>query len=434
MNRPRRTRPNRPAAIRRVIAAIAAVAVVAASCADDTATPRPQPTTTAAPVGEGTTTTVAPAATGTTTTDAPVDLDAVSVSLREVASVDSPTSMAARPGSDLLYVTQRPGTVVSLRPDGDRLRVVADPALDLTDRVGSEGLEQGLLGAAFSPDGNTFIASYTNSDGDSRVDAFTMRGDVPDPRSRRELLALDQPHANHNGGSVAFGPDGFLYLGFGDGGSQGDPDDNGQNPGTLLATILRIDPMRPGADPYAVPDDNPFVGGGGRPEVWAYGLRNPWRFSFDRDTGDLWIGDVGGSQREEIDRLPAVDGRNAGRGVNLGWPLREGLRNDDGREGDRSRLVDPLIDISRDGGVCSVVGGYVYRGRAIESLRGVYLWSDYCDSALRLSTVTSPDGRSARTRRVDSARADQLVSFGQDDDGELYTLSLSGAIHRIVSS
>lgn len=427
-------------AARRSLVAALALALLAGACSDDSTTATPPTSTTTATTTTATTATTGEVAPSTTTAAGPTtDLAGVAMALRKVAEVDSPTSFTPRTGTTTVYVTEKVGRLRSLRPDGDNLSLDATPVLDISDTVGSDGLEQGLLGAAFSPDGSTLVVSYTNRDGDSRVDAYGMSnggtGDEVDPGTRRQLLAIAQPFDNHNGGNVVFGPDGYLYLGYGDGGSQGDPSGNGQNTKVLLAKILRIDvlPVEALALPtkltYSIPPDNPFAdGSAGRPEIWLYGVRNPWRFSFDRLTGDLWIGDVGGSDREEIDLLPATDGRNAGRGLNLGWQLREGFKDTD-RDGNRSGLTDPITDEPHENGVCSITGGFMYRGSAIPKLQGVYLWSDFCDSKLRGMTVDV--GGNPTVRRFDDVAGDQITSFGQDDTGELYVLSLNGSISRI---
>ncbi|MBA3622356.1 MAG: PQQ-dependent sugar dehydrogenase, partial [Euzebyales bacterium] len=286
--------------------------------------------------------------------------------------------------------------------------------------------ERGLLGIAFSPDGDTLYASYTNRDGDSRLDAYRMDGGRAAPGSRRELLAVAQPFSNHNGGNVVTGPDGMLYLGLGDGGGSGDPDGNAQDLGTLLGSLLRIDPGGGGdGRPYGIPDGNPFVDReGARPEIYAYGLRNPWRFSFDRDTGDLWIGDVGQGELEEIDHSP--EGQAAG--VNYGWDRFEGTRPYEG--GPRGALAFPVFEYSHDEG-CSVTGGYVYRGRALPALRGAYVFSDFCAGGLR--ALRPRDGQAARAVDL-PGKVSSVVSFGEDAAGELYVLSLDGPVYRLAAS
>ena len=209
--------------------------------------------------------------------------------------------MAVRSGDTALYVAEKTGKVVAVR-DG-----IVDPVpmLDLSEEV-SLGGEQGLLGLAFSPDGRDVYVNFTDTNGDTHITGYAMRGGQADTATRRDLLVVDQPYSNHNGGNLVFGPDGYLYIGLGDGGSGGDPQGNGQSLSTLLGKMLRIDPTPFGDRPYRIPTDNPFVGHvAARPEIWAYGLRNPWRYSFDRLTGDLWIGDVGQSAWEEVDVQPS---------------------------------------------------------------------------------------------------------------------------------
>ena len=245
-----------------------------------------------------------------------------------------------------------------------------------------------------------------------------------DQSSRRELLFVKQPYPNHNGGQLAFGPDGDLYIGLGDGGSEGDPHDNGQSLRTLLGKILRISPRPAGGKPYGIPPGNPFAGrGDAQPEIWAYGLRNPWRFSFDPATGDLWIADVGQDSWEEIDRQP---GGSSG-GQNYGWNRLEGTHPYHGQP--PSGTVPPVVEYSHDGGACSVTGGYVYRGSALPELRGSYLYGDYCAGWL---AAVATSGDSVSQPRQLGVRVPQLSSFGVDQAGAIYALSLDGPIYRLV--
>jgi glucose/arabinose dehydrogenase len=252
------------------------------------------------------------------------------------------------------------------------------------------------------------------------------------PASRREVLAVAQPQSNHNGGELAFGPDGNLYLALGDGGNAGDQgpghvsDGNGQSLGTLLGKILRINPTPTATAAYTIPPDNPFVNtAGARPEIWAYGLRNPWRFSWDKATGDLWIGDVGQDAWEEVDLATKASG--GGRGVNYGWNVFEGTHRY--RDGDAPGAVPPIFDYSHSGGNCAVTGGYVYRGSAIPALRGGYLFADYCGGSLR-GLVAGADGKVAQ-QRIFPVTQSAINSFGQGADGELYVLSDEGSVSRI---
>ncbi|MDD9370881.1 MAG: PQQ-dependent sugar dehydrogenase, partial [Acidimicrobiales bacterium] len=369
------------------------------------------------------TTTTAPDANGVDLPDGAAPLADIELTLTEVAEADSPTALVARAGTDTVYVAERAGRVRPLAADG----TLGEPILDISDDVVTD-VEQGLLGIEFSPDGGTLYVSYSVApDGDTRVDAYTMASDEVDLASRRELLAVEQPFANHNGGDLAIGPDGYLYIGLGDGGDAGDPEGNGQNTQALLGKILRIDPSRPGdGTEYAIPADNPFADGqDGAPEVWLYGVRNPWRFSFDAETGDLWIADVGQESVEEIDLLPAADG--GGSGANLGWNEMEGAHPYDGGSNPEGAIL-PLFEFDHSDGGCAITGGVVYRGSAIPQLAGAYLFSDYCDGRIR--AVRAADGVVVEERIFD-AEGTELVSFGEDAQGEVYALSLDGTIYRI---
>jgi glucose/arabinose dehydrogenase len=390
--------------MRRALALLAA-AVLAGGCASrqpEASSPSP----TGAP---------SPSSTGTPTGTPAPDPAAARVRLVPVATLQEPLGMAVRTGDESLYVAQKTGELVAIRPDGD-VRTV----LDLSDEV-SGGGEQGLLGAAFSPDGGFLYVNYTDLAGDTRVHEFAMRGDAVDPSSRREVLRVDQPYSNHNGGHLAFGPDGYLYIGLGDGGSGGDPEDNAQNLGRLLGKMLRIAPRPADGRPYGIPPDNPFVGrDGARPAIWAYGLRNPWRYSFDRETGDLWIGDVGQDEVEEID----VQAAGSAGGENYGWDGFEGSMRFE--EPYPQGAVPPVYEYGRALGG-TVIGGFVYRGSAIPALRGAYLFGDLFNPDVRI-LVPSADGfRHAEL----GVTVDNLVSFGEDHAGELYLLSLSGPVYRL---
>jgi glucose/arabinose dehydrogenase len=347
------------------------------------------------------------------------NLARVRVRLVEVATLDEPLAMAVRPGDDGLYVAEKAGAVRVVR-DGS---VDPRPVLDLTGQV-ALGSEQGLLGIAFSPDGEHLYVNLTDTNGDTRIFSFRMRGTRADPSTRRQILAVGQPFANHNGGHLAFGPDGYLYIGLGDGGSAGDPEGNAQSLGTLLGKMLRIDPSPTGPRPYEVPPDNPFVGrSGARPEIWAYGLRNPWRYSFDLATGDLWIADVGQSAWEEIDLQPA----GSPGGENYGWDRMEGAHP---FEGDRPPdAVGPIHEYSQETGGCTVVGGYVYRGSAIPDLVGAYLFADFCLGSIEALRV---DGDRVVAHRSLGPVVPLISSFGQDAGGELYVMSLEGPLYRLA--
>jgi glucose/arabinose dehydrogenase len=317
--------------------------------------------------------------------------------------------------SGRLFVIEQPG----------RIRIVANgtlapaPFLDISSRVLSGG-ERGLLGLAFHPayarNGRYFV-NYTR-----RPDHFTVIAEYrvsSDPnvseRAERVVLVIEQPsYTNHKGGMIAFGADGFLYIGMGDGGSGGDPQNRAQNPQELLGKMLRIDVNR--GSPYAIPPDNPFVGGGGRAEIWALGLRNPWRFSFDRQTRELWAGDVGQGAWEEIDVIR--------RGGNYGWRIMEGAHCYDPPQCDRQGLELPVAEYAHDSGRCSVTGGYVYRGTAIPRLAGMYVYGDYCSGEIF--------GLRGATRRVLLDTNLRISSFGEDQAGEVYVVDYEGGVYRLI--
>jgi glucose/arabinose dehydrogenase len=354
---------------------------------------------------------------GGTATDEP--LSAARIRLEPVATLDQPVALAVRTGDPTLYVAERTGRVVAIRGG----QVAAEPVLDLSGAV-SLGGEQGLLGLAFSPDGRFVYVNYTDVSGDTRVVEYRMGADRADPRSGRQVLFVDQPFGNHNGGNLAFGPDGDLYIGLGDGGGAGDPNGNAQSLGSLLGKMLRIDPRPDGSAPYTIPADNPFVGRSGvRPEIWAYGLRNPWRYAFDRETGDLWIADVGQNAWEEIDRHPT----GAPAGENYGWSLVEGSHRFSGDA--PAGAVAPVYEYSQAGGGCTVIGGVVYRGGDIPGLEGAYLFADLClgaIEAIRLGVGGCVE------HAVLGPTVPQVSSFGEDAAGRAYVLSLGGSVYRIT--
>ena len=342
-----------------------------------------------------------------------------------VRGLDRPLGLVdAGDGSGRLFVLEQAGRVLIL--DGGELR--ATPFLDLTGRVSCCG-ERGLLGLAFHPDydrtGELFVA-YTDTRGDSVVSRFAVSQDPnrADAGSELEVLTVAQPFANHNGGHLAFGPDGFLYVGLGDGGGGGDPQNNAQQLDTLLGKILRLDV---GGRPFAVPPDNPFAGSAGaRPEIWAYGLRNPWRFTFDRRTGDLWIGDVGQDRREEIDFQPA----SSGGGENYGWRRLEGSLCFEPPAGcDDGSTVAPVLEYDHGQG-CSVTGGFRYRGPSAPGLIGIYLFGDFCSGRI-WGASRSGDGGWSAVELADTNLS--IASFGEDARGEVYVVDLGGAVYRVTS-
>lgn len=349
--------------------------------------------------------------------------DEPSLVLTPVASLTDPMALVARPGTGGdLYVATREGQVWLISADGDE---PPEMVLDISDRTNPE-CEEGLLGIAFSPDGSKLYVSSTGLRGDSLIVEYPMSGQWVQADAGREVLSVDQPACNHNGGHIAFGPDGYLWFGLGDGGGRDDMFGHGQNLDSLLATMVRIDPAAAGDSDYSIPADNPFVDGGGRAEIWAYGARNPWRFSFDRDTGDLWIGDVGQNTWEEIHVLPASAGWVPG--ANLGWPLFEGDERFSGTA-TPDDLDFPAYVYHHDDG-CSITGGHVYRGSAIPHLVGTYVFGDFCVGRIWGLTI---DAR-GNANRVDldlSVPQVTLVSFGEDASGELYVLSFDDTVYRL---
>ena len=335
-----------------------------------------------------------------------------------VGGLEQPVFLThAGDASGRLFVVEQAGRILILAPGG----LLPEPFLDIRDRVRAGG-ERGLLGLAFHPrfarNGRYFVYYTRQQDGASVLAEYRVSPD-PDRSRRRQrvLLRVPQPFSNHNGGMIAFGPDGLLYVALGDGGGGGDPGNRAQDPDQLLGKILRIDV---GGRPYRIPESNPFVGGGGRPEIYALGLRNPWRFSFDRANGRLLAGDVGQGHREEIDLIR--------RGRNYGWRILEGTRCYRPRENcDRTGLEPPLTEYRQRGARCAVTGGYVYRGRAIGELRGTYLFADFCSGEI----FGLRQGR--RSILLDSDLT--IASFGEDEAGELYVLDHSGgAVHRIAGT
>ncbi len=319
---------------------------------------------------------------------------------------------SAQDGSGRLFIIEKYG-VIRIYQNG---QLLDQPFLNIDDRVNDSGNEMGLLGLAFHPNfeqNGWFYLNYTGDGGDTRISRFQASGNTADPASEKVLMVVSQPFPNHNGGAVAFGPDGYLYLGLGDGGAAGDPFKNGQNQNTLLGAILRIDVNN--GDPYSIPADNPFGN-----EVWAYGLRNPWRISFDRVTGDLWIGDVGQGRWEEIDYLPA----GSPGGANFGWSVMEGGHDYDGVFQDGMLL--PVAEYSHDFG-CSVTGGYVYRG-SMPEWNGIYLYGDYCRGTVWGLILSNGQWQS----QVLFEAGLRITSFGEDESGELYLLSDDGSVYVLA--
>ena len=346
---------------------------------------------------------------------------------------DAPTYVSGVPGSGRLVVVERRGIVKTIRGG----KVQRRPFLDIRSRVTSGG-ERGLLSIAFAPNYVTsrlFYVYYTDLRGALTIEEY-RRSDDPDradPASRRVVLAIPHPNHNHNSGQLQFGPDNYLYIGTGDGGNQGDPNGNAQNLKVLLGKILRIDPRGAAAGDHAIPPDNPFVGQDGvPPEIWAYGFRNPWRFAFDRVTGDLAIGDVGQDEQEE------VNFRRRGRaaGANFGWDSCEGIQafppRSDPRRGCAVRdSVRPSILLNHADGYCSVIGGFVVRDRRLDALYGRYVYGDFCMPSIR-STVLVQGG--SLDDKPTGLRIPALSSFGQDSRGRIYAATLDGRVWRIAAT
>ena len=347
------------------------------------------------------------------------------------SGLSKPLLLADPPdGTARLFIVEQTGRI-KIMLNG---HIRSTPFLNLAGKV-STGSEQGLLGLAFHPNFKTnrkLYVDYTNTHGNTVIAEYKVSAtnkNVVDTSTRRQLLWIDQPYANHNGGMLAFGPDGYLYIGMGDGGGAGDPGGRAQNKSSLLGKILRIGVNHPSPGlPYRIPSGNPFVGVAGRDEVWQYGLRNPWRFSFDRSTGDLWIGDVGQDNWEEVDHATAASG--LGKGVNWGWDVFEGTHcyppsvsscNGSGK-------TAPLLDYDHSGR-CSITGGYVYRGSEIPALQGGYVFGDFCSGEI---WVVAANAAAPATPTLLLNTSLSISSFGQTSAGELYVVDHGGRLYRIV--
>jgi glucose/arabinose dehydrogenase len=399
----------------RVAAVVVAVVLVAVAC-QPTQPGIPSPAPRTLPPGE------------TARPSSPTASMDFAIALERFADVPGGPLAIAAPddGTGRLFVASQAGTIWSVAADGS---VLPDPMIDLGPFLVSGG-EQGLLGLDLHPDfpadPRAFV-NFTGENGDTSISSISLDPANPDRfdvGSLRRLLFIDQPYANHNGGGTVFGPDGYLYLGLGDGGAGGDPHDNGQRLDTLLGKLLRIAVETDGRE-YGIPPGNPFADADGMDEIWHYGLRNPWRFSFDRETGDLWIGDVGQGAWEEIDVA-----RGDERGLNFGWNTMEGAHcfQDDGCSQDGLTL--PVTEYGRDLG-CTVIGGYVYRGEAFSILEGAYLFADYC-SGLIFAIDSEADGL---VEPAQVGRSDGNVSaFGEGANGELYVTTLGGTLYRVTAT
>lgn len=412
-------------ASRMVIAACAGLLTV--SCASDRAdVVTSDPTGTRAPAttaGNG----AVPAAPSGTSDDtvrgAPPD--PASMELTEFAAVEAALNLTYRAGDPALYVVSKLGRVFAFR-DG-----VAAPVLDISRDV-STGYEQGLLGLTFSLDSNLAYLNYTNRDGDTEIVEYAVSPDGTfDRATRRRLLTIAQPYPNHNGGQVRVGLDGYLYIGTGDGGSADDPERRSLDLGDLLGKMLRIDPAARGSSPYTVPADNPFVGTDGvRPEIWSIGLRNPWRFSFDLVTNDLWIADVGQGQSEEIDVAWADEG--LGRAANFGWSAFEGTHRFN-QDQPVVGVTPPIYEYLHGARGCSVSGGVRYRGSSLPALYGYYVYADYCSGEVRALEIR--DDRTAGIEIILEEKLRGPAEVAQGPDGELYVLSVEdGIVYALTPS
>ena len=335
------------------------------------------------------------------------------------SGLDAPVAIANRKGDRRLYVAEQGGTIRIVNTNGT---LVSTPVLTLA--VADSG-EQGLLSLTFSPGGTKLYAYYTApGTGAITVAEYVMNGDVANVGTRRELLSIPHPgQTNHNGGDFHFGRDGMLYMSTGDGGGGGDPNNNAQNINSLLGKMLRISVTPDSPAQYTIPSGNPFVGRAGRDEIWMYGLRNPWRWSFDRSTGDMWIGDVGQNAYEEIDF--AATGR---KGINWGWRNREGFHAYNGGAMPAG-AKNPLLEVDQDDGSCAIVGGYVYRGTKIANLNGAYIFGDFCRSML--VGVVQRNGTVVERRDM-GVEVSGLTAFGQDRSGELYAATIGGTIYKLT--
>ncbi len=390
------------------------LAALAPGCGSDQQTPAPAPAPTAAagPLVE------------------PV------VVLVEVGRFDQPVDVATRPLDTRLYVVEQAGRVIAMDGAGGARTGSGtgseEVVLDIAERITDAGAEQGLLGLAFHPELDLAYVDFTDTDGDTVVAEFAIDPStgVFDTASFRQVLTVDQPFANHNGGKLEFGPDGLLYIGLGDGGSADDPMRTALDPTRRLGKILRIDPVADAGEPFTVPGDNPFVGvDGADPTIWAVGLRNPWRFSFDRATGDLWIADVGQNEFEEINRAPAVEGRDAGRGLSFGWSAFEGNTrfNDDQPD---AHHTSPVFVYSHSDSRCAVSGGAVARSDSVTDLTGWYVFGDYCSGEIwGLDPVSPSDSHGI----VPLGNLAGLAAISAGPDGELFAISNGGTVARFTN-
>ncbi|MGA7096927.1 MAG: PQQ-dependent sugar dehydrogenase [Acidimicrobiia bacterium] len=399
---------------------------------NETTIPQAGETTTTAAGGTGSTT-----SSGDTTTTTAGDSTETTNNLAPLQSVvaqkigegfDQGTVVTAPAGDDRLFITERIGVIKILHPDGE-----TSLFLDLTDRVLAGGIEQGLLGLVFHPDyanNGRFFVYYTDKGGRRQLSEFHVSVSDPDlasPDTEKVLIELEQPpnsvDIRHYAGQLNFGPDGYLWFSMGDG---ADSRAQAQDPNTLFGTVDRIDVNS--GDPYSIPPDNPFVDGGGAPEVWAYGLRNPWRFSIDATDGLIYIADVGHAEQEEVDVLPI----DQGGGYNLGWSDMEGTRCFHKQDCDPADYTSPTITYSHDEG-CAITGGYVYRGSEIPELTGTYFYSDWCSEWIRSFDYVDGQVTNEKDWSDELGQLGQINSFGLGGDGELYFVTYDGQVAKIVA-
>ncbi len=346
------------------------------------------------------------------------------VAFTEIATLESPVDLAWRAGDDALYVVEQGGRIMRLADDA------TETVLDATELTEAAG-EQGLLGLAFGPGGDVAYTNYTDLVGDTTVVEYPVEGDgtFMTGDNARVLFVIEQPYDNHNGGDLTFGPDGMLYIGMGDGGSGGDPERRATDLSTPLGKLLRIDPTPSEGEPYTVPSDNPFVGrGDADPRIWSSGLRNPWRFSFDRATGDLWIADVGQDAVEEIDVAPATDGVDAGKGLSFGWSAFEGNdRFNDDVPADGH--TPPFATYPNAGDECSINGGV--RVRDGSALDGWYVYADYCSGRVAALEVLGEGATLQAGRTVELGNVESPTAVVEGPAGEVYVLSAAGPVLRL---
>lgn len=385
--------------------------------AETTSTEAESTTTASTTTTTSSTTTTTTTTTPTTTTIPSTALERIPLGVQGVADLVGPVAATVHPSTGELWVVEQRGRIVRIGADG------ADTVLNLGGRVSSAN-EQGLLGLAITPDGRTLFTNHTDGQGDTLISRWSITGTSVDEVSEATVIGIGQPRGNHNGGQLAIGPDGHLWIGLGDGGGGGDPFETGQDPSSLLGSILRLDISDPTVA-YAIPADNPFVDGGGAPEVFVWGIRNAWQFSFDPANGDLWVADVGQDRFEEVTVARSSTGR--GNGANFGWNEMEGA--EPYRSGSEpADHVGPIVTYAHAGGRCSITGGQVYRGRAIPALVGTYVFGDFCTGEI---FGFRSDGSSG-LEVLNVGRVGQLSNIVTDASGELIAISRGGDLLRIV--